>query len=120
MIAEAIRDILLETGGTWPQELHRRLKEKPMTWKRSYLTVVRLIHALETIGLVEFVESRKGTDLLERHIYRIKPGRAGDPRWKKHPLHELYPATSLGAIQYWRLQEVGKVPSGRRDQYKRK
>jgi hypothetical protein len=119
MVSQTIRDILLETGGTWIQEIYRQLNERLPTRKnRSYLSVVRLINALVMIGLIEFVRDEPGrTELISRHIYQVKPGYENDPRWEYYPMHILYPATKLGRQYKERKLRGLPIESGRAPEY---
>ena len=117
MIAEAIRDILIENNQCWPDEVYRQLAGR-LPGKRSYLTVIRLMKALVEIGLIEFVRPEPGTELLDRRLYRVKPGYEDDPRWKEYPLHILYPGTRLGSIEYKARRLAGlAVPTRRAPEY---
>jgi hypothetical protein len=99
-VAEAIKEILIETNGTYLNDLHRQLEGKILTRHRDYLTTVRLVNCLVHIGLVEFYQEADGTPLLKRRIYRVNNANLNDPRWLEYPLHVLYPATKLGALRY--------------------
>jgi len=115
-VSEYIRDILLQTGGTYPSEVFRRLEEV-YPRRTSLRAVLRNMAALKAIGLICLDGERPGTKLLRKRVYRVVPGTEDDPRWQRHPLHELYPATVWGGARYDKAKEEGLVKAGRARRY---
>ena len=70
-VAEAIKEILIETNGTYLSELHSKLKDKIPTRHRDYLTTVRLANALARLNLIELSHEVSSTHLLSRRVYRV-------------------------------------------------
>jgi len=115
-VAEAIRDIFMETEGTFLLDLHKRLLERIPGRSRKYTTTVRLVHLLKKMGLVEFAYHGPASPLLPRSYYIVVPGTEFDPRWMEYPFHVIYPATRLG-LRYDEEKEAGREPRGRSPEY---
>ena len=114
--SEAIREYLLTVKeghpyGFW--KIWRQFKKRT-----SYQAVRRLFWILKEIGLIEPVRFETSKAPFKKHLYRIVPETAEDPRWFR-PQTELYPDTALGR-RYREMIEKGLKPKGgRRPRYTR-
>ena len=104
---ERISEAFLEKEEINAWGVYQRLRQD-QHFRGRYGWVVRLFYALRVIGLIEFTKSVPGNTPIDRRFYRVVPGRLNDHRWRT-PYSELYPAASLGALNYEPGRSVGRA-----------
>jgi len=102
-----IRDYLLERGEACPYEVFKALQGK----KRgaSYSSVRKFFHALERLGLIEFVRSEpsKRPKLAARRYYKLVSELKDHPAWG-HPQVVLWPSSRFGGARYAEKREEAR------------
>lgn len=112
-VSLGIRQILIETEGTYVGDLHRRLKELIPRRHRSYITTSYYLKELLNMGLVEKGGQLPSGHRFPRQYYYIPLGMEEDKRWKKNPHHVAYPQSTVTTPQGKTYKEEWKARPGR-------